>query len=894
MKKRIAATALAAVTLITQFGFGKIRTASAAEKTPDAREQAIGVIQDLNLLTVDDFSSENIIARRDLAEIAVKMLGITDKQKARDTVFADVAKSDEKSGYIQEAYDRGIFNGYFDGSFYPFEAVTCNEAIKVMASVAGYKEYAEKKGGYPYGYISVAKEAGITDGMSLSGEKTISLGNLSRLIVNTLEAGIMTELGIEGEDVDYAVSSGVTLLSKSFDCEIVKGRLTEDYMTSLAGASSLERNQVKIDDVFYLTDEENIHAYLGKTLVCYVNENDKIVTFYEPRNKNTEITVYSKDVLSITPTEIKYKDENGKKCSTALYDGADFIYNGLAQLAWSYNDIPRENAEIRFLDSDGDNLFDVIFVNNYTNLIVDRYVAEDELLHFINAPTGFETVSVAKDDNVRYSLTDATGSVVDISEVQSYDILSLARSVDKTVCEIHLCRERIEGECTAQNDTDADIDSVTYRVDPKLDAASKYGDIKMGKKGVFYLNWIGEIAAVSYDVQLLKSYAYITDIAANNKGLKNDVYVKMFDGDGEFYTRKLADKLKINGTRKADKDIFGETSFYSAGAPLAQLVTYETNADGDISEINSAKAASAYTEEERENHFTLGESLTSVQYRAGNMHMFASRYFITNDTVIFIIPDDTDSEDDFQIIKRSSLVGDRTYETVKLYDIDRNSKAGAMVMGFTDLFFEAAAPSVGVIEKTVHCTDSEGNDAIKLTVKASVNPTTLVVKTDQYAAIASSAIVDLSKEAAGFVSHTASGISYISPEKLKRGDVIQYIMAPSGKVSQIHLAYRAGTQTFKEVMGSGSISKNNAYAIKYYTYATVDKLLDNAVRISVPAADGSELYERAFPFIKNTAVFKFDTGTNTLEEYSQYRIAAGDNVFIYCQSSNLKLVVVYK
>lgn len=892
MKLKVTSAILALTLVFGIFSFADPKVSEA--NTASSYDDAIKVVLDLNLVTIDDTSADNTIQRRDLAEIAVKMLGTTSKIKAKDTVFKDVAKSEAKSGYIQSAYDLGIFNGYFDGNFQPFEAITYNEAVKVMVSVAGYKEYAERKGGYPYGYIYVAKETDITKGLSVKGDNVVSFGNLCKMIRNTLETKIMAEVGISGTDIDYAVSGGERLLESSFDMTLVEGRITADYLTELTGKSNLDKNEIKIEDSIYRTNVDNIHKYLGKNVVCYADKNDNIITFYEQSNKNDEIVIYTKDIVDISAKEIKYKQDGGRQKSVSIYDDADFIYNGCAKVAWSYADIPLKNAEIRLLDSNGDKKYDCLFVDRYVNLIVDKYVAEDEAFIFKGAPSGYERISLSEDDGIKYYLSDADSNTVPAEDVQSSDILSVSKSIDGKVFILKHSSKRIEGVCTAKDEDSIDIDEANYKIDPQINESSKYGIVKFDKKGLFYINYCGEVAAVEYDSLLLRNYAYLIEICKDKKGIKDENYIKVFDKDAQFKYYKLSEKLKINGTKKTDNAIYEDYKFYSMGAAVAQLITYEKNSEDIITEINSAKSAADFSEEERELNFTLSDNLSSVQYRAGNMHMFASRYFVTDNTFIFVVPDDLDEEENFHIIQKKNLYGDRTYEKVKIYDVDANSKVSAAVMGFTDLFFESATPALGVIAEIRYGFDENGEDAVKLTVNASATPVSLVVPDDLYAAVPSTAIIDMTKEASDFTDHSVSGTDYISPRKLKKGDVIQYVNDTKGKVSSIYLVYRAGTDIPKEVMGSGAPSKNNAYAIKYYTYAQIAKVLDNAVRINVPASDGSEIYERAFPFIKGTAFFKYDVSSKTLDEYSAYRLQKDDKVFIYSQSSNVKLVVVYE
>ena len=77
--------------------------------------------------------------------------------------FPDVTADHWAAGYVNFAYENGAISGFPDGNFYPEEKVTNEQIIKMLIGAWSYGDEAEKNGGYPNGYMKVAKEHGVLD-----------------------------------------------------------------------------------------------------------------------------------------------------------------------------------------------------------------------------------------------------------------------------------------------------------------------------------------------------------------------------------------------------------------------------------------------------------------------------------------------------------------------------------------------------------------------------------------------------------------------------------------------------------------------------------------------------------------------------------------------------------
>jgi len=121
-------------------------------------------VWDILFLNTDDIYTENglpnLISRASMVSIICRVIDITDIQKS-ETVFSDVPYDHWASGYIAYLNELGIINGVGDGTFRPDEYATYDQLIRVLISILGYDENAISRGGFPYGFRSVANELGV-------------------------------------------------------------------------------------------------------------------------------------------------------------------------------------------------------------------------------------------------------------------------------------------------------------------------------------------------------------------------------------------------------------------------------------------------------------------------------------------------------------------------------------------------------------------------------------------------------------------------------------------------------------------------------------------------------------------------------------------------------------
>ena len=107
------------------------------------------------------------ITRAEFAAVLCRAMGYENETENDDlkqkNYFPDVTAEHWAAGYVNFAYENGAISGFPDGNFYPEEKVTNEQVIKMLIGEWGYSDEAEKNGGYPNGYMKVAKEHGVLD-----------------------------------------------------------------------------------------------------------------------------------------------------------------------------------------------------------------------------------------------------------------------------------------------------------------------------------------------------------------------------------------------------------------------------------------------------------------------------------------------------------------------------------------------------------------------------------------------------------------------------------------------------------------------------------------------------------------------------------------------------------
>ena len=120
-----------------------------ASKRNNTSKTSLSLLTDLGIVNSDVESLDNIMSREEFAVYMTKVLKIDAKSSGNVRYFSDV----EADGYAVDAINMLAEYGFVsvgeDRKFRPQDGILIQEAAKILVTALGYKEMAEKDGGYP-------------------------------------------------------------------------------------------------------------------------------------------------------------------------------------------------------------------------------------------------------------------------------------------------------------------------------------------------------------------------------------------------------------------------------------------------------------------------------------------------------------------------------------------------------------------------------------------------------------------------------------------------------------------------------------------------------------------------------------------------------------------------
>ena len=188
-------------------------TAYATDGEVSANEESKTVVSEmiaLKILTDDSaqLNTDKFITRGQMIQyiINAKQLGGI---KAFDTSepFSDIPEYHTNYDAVYLARSEKIINGNGDGTFAPNNPITYEEAIKMLVCALGYAPMAEKKGGYPDGYVSVAEEIGLTEGLNIESGWFLKFNEVVNILNIALDIPVLEQITY-GAEPEYKVMDG--------------------------------------------------------------------------------------------------------------------------------------------------------------------------------------------------------------------------------------------------------------------------------------------------------------------------------------------------------------------------------------------------------------------------------------------------------------------------------------------------------------------------------------------------------------------------------------------------------------------------------------------------------------------------------------------------------------
>ncbi len=675
--RRMIAGIVFASFIMTVSALPSVAFAEATEEVPAvmSAEDAL-LVEKLEALGVIDITPEIVettLTRREMAELVCRYVNLPE-MNTNTTAFADVSADDPSIGAIMALYKTKIVSG--DGvNFHPDDNISYVDAIAMVVNALGYKPMVVTTGGYPAGYLNIATKIGLLASVKVPAiDAEITLRDVLKLF----EAGLSVEAVVfdyysEGNGANYGVLEGTDFLSSLYRIDTYEGIVTGNEHTTLSGEEiDLTDEQIEIDYVEYDTPGYIYASFLGKSVKYYLRRSDngtKEIAYIEENGKyNNEITINAEDLVpgKSTNTTIYYEDENGKENRLSVSNAPYVIYNGKTYGGYgNIKNILPSTGFIRGLDNNKDKVCDVLFVNEYYNIVPESIDA-------------YSSVVTAKYTGTKLDLSTDTNDVVlyipaenrylkDVNDLEVGDVLSVmvSNGTEKLIT-VYVSRDIVSGEVEMMSSTSgAYIDGAYYK---QADGCTGEA-VALGLVADFCLDFNGKIADVRISTELDsdEKYAVLTGVEVKTADFDQSVRLRMFTQDAEVLTVNARDRLRIGDTTYSLSNTAERNSalsrIYAAGNGVSSItdayvvrfemvggeVSYldigDTGKEGRVNVIGGADKAV---------EMLVRKTAGVLRLRTpaeGNNNVFVYADYDSS-TLIFAIPDDLSKTNDYGMVKQ--------------------------------------------------------------------------------------------------------------------------------------------------------------------------------------------------------------------------------------------------
>ncbi len=888
MIKKICSVILTVCMMISSLGVVSVSAYSDVES--EKQNQAVELIAGLGIMSpdsADSFGSKTLVRRGEFALYALKLMGYEVETHAtgNDGYFSDTDTSTPEGAAVEMLVNMGAIPK--EGAEYnPNEEVTYSEAVRILLNLMNYGEMAASYGGYPSGYIAVASTNDLHKNIYKSTNGVLTKTETAVLLYNALFVYPMEY------DNDKYTKSDETLMEQVHDIYETEGLVTGYGDTYLGADKSIGDNVVAIDGVTYSCSATSIKDYVGYYVKAYYTdvrgEGTKIVSFTLKSDKNTAIKVSAED-LYVSGDQVEY-DVDGRNKSMKLASQPQVIYNGrfYPKSNTTYTNMESlfakvHEGEITFLANDGSDKANVIIIHEQKHLLVERVDKRNGRIYVKNG-SGDQNAILNNVITIDPDDVDITvyidGKAASFDDIKENDAITLEQTLDNEEAVLYISRKTISGTISSVNNEDNTvvIDNTEY------DTSAYYTDnLDPNTEGTFAVTTNGKILGiVTPGGGGLREYAYVLNTYYDDG--EECAYIKVFTTDSAVVRYKCVEGVKVNG-RKCN---YLEAS---QQVKTSELITFRTNEDGEVTEINRPYDATSKLNYVNEVDFVKNWAKSSVRYVDGIMGMS----FITDDTTIFLMPRfDTGKDSDYKIITKEEL-SNRSYSDVTIYDMNRQGRAGALVIVEDISDSVEMSDSLFFVSKVVSAVNAEGDTVRRITgFEDGVEKT-----------------LDFSEDSTS-VTYEDGWMNYQGNEKfdtgytcLQAGDALQYTIGNDGQVSAyrlvfnnyrtIHddngdLVWNDPANYFEDWSGTGSVTKQDFYDDLYIMYGDVQmRYMDYMVACGLNQSDrlGYESssspisiidYYRPFNLL-DASVYVYNVKEKTLELGDIEDVQKGDTIF---------------
>lgn len=857
------------------------------------------------------FDTDKLISRGEFAKL-IYGLSIAETSSTADIYFFDVKPGHQFYKYINTAAELNLMNGDNNSNFRPDDIITVDEAVKVLVTVTGYENIALSKGGYPIGYMAQAISLGIYRGVTAESREKLVGSNAARLIYNTIRVPVQKMTSISKNEIKYSVDNNVTILSDLLDIEEKSGIVEANSITSITNEKGAGKGNVLIDGIIHQEGKTSAGDYVGRFVEYFVKVDEHFETstvlYIAPHRRDNFITVGGEDILnSTTKTSVIYKNEYGREETLQISRDASVIYNGvywtdINQITGSALWFTDENnklirqGSLAFSDYNNNGIYDVIFINEYSTIVVGSVIKEDYII-----VDKYETdrTLVLDPNDTEYSFRlylNGRPAVFDVIRVWS--VLSVGYSKDRSFMQILISSDISEGSLDEIVSHESiivgarEIKMSPYLLD--MLSSNKISELRIGASGGFFVDALGYLAAI--DFPATEKYTYLMNII-KRPGLSIVVEAKVYDFTGSINVYRLAERVTYRNTQYSAGDIVSLPPIYDNINNMIrhQLIKVEFNSNMEIKKIETAADYASDNYDYHEDEFSM-DFKGNLRLKTSANPVFENKYLVGTETAFMIVPPYNEEnpvpiQDSDIAVRNISQLGNDAYPLVEIYDSNRNRIPRVILarQGIVNSVSEESDVAVVTRKSRRLSSAGEEENVIYCTQKGAE----IVLITDEKSLLAhNSYSID---EIDGSINSIQTNITY---DDIQPGDVLQYTNSASGflQYAERFFAYKKdNTEHFVSQLSNGGSGRGDQ---RFVGYVRVHAKMPYGILFNTELA---EVNTRVIPFSgSNPLIYIYDSKNSTVKSSNINQIRDirnyGNNstsLFIRSRYNVISEVIIY-
>lgn len=852
-------------------------------------EEAAELLSRLGVAEVEEgyYYPEKSITKVEFLVMTMRMLGFRDDMAAgeKEQLFYDVEPGAYGAGYVDAAYQQGIIFGNGDGFFGADKNITVNEALSMLLRAMKYDVMAEENGGYPAGYVTVARRLDLLTGVQVDSTGYLNRGTTAQLILNALKTKPVMGI-LSGGQKQYTASSDETLMEFIFGVHTAEGVIDGNRFVSLPDGGGVEDGQITIDQVRYDIEEEYEGKYLGYQVKAYYTEQGGIrKILYLDVSDNTVYQISARDGESYVPGAFTYYPENSDREKVLKL-------SPYAVTVWNNNVVKMDDAglelpdygRITLVDNTGNGQIDAVHITAYDVIVLGAIDSNAKMLY--NKKDTSKNINLTEYD--KYYLYDENGAEIELSAMTPDSVLEVCASADKKFIEIYQVQRQAEFAVRSKVEREGEIyvidDAGTqYRLGRAFYQYHALDEILLGNSYKFVLNREGDIVSILTADGTALSYGYLAKCVLQDSSFSQELMFKIFTMDEEFIETQSSGKIKLYGTGKSV-----QPRELAESLKKPQLIRYMLDSAGNLKTIDIASAEMFELGFRQLGSVPTGKNAKENRYKNGSKTI-GGQILIGSNTRAVITPDENnlDDEDGYSVASSAYFDDDEYYPGAVAYSSNPNSVAAEIVI------IPGKESTVGYSSPMMLVTDIGST----LTADGLPTPSLNGWVSGKEAAYAVADNVSLDYEI------KVDNVTRAIP--VEAGDVVQFGTNNKGEVIKVNILYDLSENQVYGYSGGFDVKPGStpvAFAEQArQNLGTPVKMVDNCLFIQ---HEGFDAMSNDIFVMTNAYVYEYDSaesGKRRFRAISYHDIVTRNDdpslnskIFISLRYSEPKIAVVYK